>query len=154
MSNDLRKLYSTIIKAHNESPVNFEKRSGAAILLKAYNPICGDRFEIYINAAASDRQSIIQDLSFHGFGCAISKASTSIMVKSLKGKSSEEAGKLCDQFLKFVNNESVVSELILPDDFAAFSGVHDFPERLDCATLAWKEMKTFLTSASNPGQLI
>ncbi|CAN5467904.1 SUF system NifU family Fe-S cluster assembly protein [soil metagenome] len=150
MSNNLRKLYSDTIKAHNESPVNFEKRPGSAALLKAYNPICGDRFEVFINPMPDNKQSMLKELSFHGFGCAISKASTSVMVKSLIGKSTEDAQKLCDQFLKFVRNDPTVIESPLSDDFVAFSGVHDFPERLDCATLAWKEMKTFLTSVTEP----
>ena len=70
MSNDLRKLYSEIIKEHNENPFHFEKISDAKNMIKAYNPICGDRFELYVDS----QQNKIEKLHFHGFGCAISKA--------------------------------------------------------------------------------
>ena len=143
MKDDLKKLYSEIIKAHNETPFHFEKRGNAKNTLKAYNPICGDRFEVYVN---SDKRTV-KELYFHGFGCAISKASTSILTKTLEGKPLKEALELCDHFLRFINQEGD-NALILLDDFLAFTGVHDFPERHDCASLSWREMKKFLESKS------
>ena len=142
MSNALNKLYSEIIKAHNETPFHFKKIAEAQNILKAYNPICGDRFELYIN----DNQNKITEFHFHGFGCAISKASTSILTKSIEGKPHQEALAICDHFLRFIDRKLNNNDLILSDDFKAFSGVHDFPERYDCATLSWKEMKKFLES--------
>jgi len=142
MNSDLKKLYPEIIKAHNDVPFHFEKRIGEGEVIKAYNPICGDRFELYMTV---DQHKISQ-LHFHGFGCAISKAATSILTKSLEGKTLDEALSVCNNFLGFINKEVHVDQLVLPDDFLAFSGVHDFPERYDCATLAWKEMKKFLQS--------
>ena len=144
MKQDLKKLYSEIIKEHNENPFHFEKRENAGKTLKAYNPICGDRFEVYVD---SDQRTL-KELHFHGFGCAISKASTSVLTKSLEGKQLKEALELCDRFLHFINQELRDKELILSDDFLAFSGVHDFPERYDCASLSWREMKNFLESKS------
>ena len=142
MKDDLRKLYSEIIKAHNETPFHFEKKGNAKNTLKAYNPICGDRFDVYVN---SD-QRMVKELHFHGFGCAISKASTSVLAQTLEGKSLKEALELCDQFLRFINQETRDNKLILSDDLLAFTGVHDFPERYDCASLSWWEMKKFLES--------
>ena len=142
MNSDLKKLYSEIIKAHNEAPFHFEKKSNAADVIKAYNPICGDRYELYV----SPDQHKINQLHFHGFGCAISKATTSILTKSLEGKTLEEALSVCNDFLGFINRELQGDKLTLSDDFLAFSGVHDFPERYDCATLSWREMKKFLES--------
>lgn len=139
MNGDLKKLYSEIIKAHNEAPFHFVKKSDANVVIKAYNPICGDRFELYVGC----EQNKITQLHFHGFGCAIAKASTSILTKSIEGKEASEALIICNAFLRFINKE-VGNELPLPDDFLAFSGVHDFPERYDCATLSWREMKKFL----------
>ena len=142
---DLKKLYSEIIKAHQSSPFHFEKRGDSGVTLKAYNPICGDKFEIYFEVTANNQQqTTVNELYFHGFGCAISKSSTSIMVKSMIGKSPKEALDLCKQFLGFINNELTSNDLILQDEFIAFTGVRDFPERIECATLAWKEMKKFL----------
>lgn len=140
MSKDLKKLYSGIIKVHNETPFHFEKISNAQSTLKAYNPICGDRFELYVDAL----ENKITRLHFHGFGCAISKASTSVLTKSIEGKTPSEALKICNDFLSFIDKTSVNNALALPEEFNAFSGVHDFPERYDCATLSWKAMKTFL----------
>jgi nitrogen fixation protein NifU and related proteins len=140
MNGDLKKLYSEIIRAHNDAPFHFEKRSDAHETIKAYNPICGDRFELYVG----HDQNKINQLHFHGFGCAISKASTSILTKSLAGKEASEALIICNAFLRFINKEATQNESPLPDDFLAFAGVHDFPERYDCATLSWREMKKFL----------
>ncbi len=142
MNGDLKKLYPETIKAHNESPFHFEKTADAAHTLKAYNPICGDRFELYL----SPKDQMISELHFHGFGCAISKASTSVLMKTLEGKSFQEALAACNNFIRFIDHELPYNELLLTVDFKAFSGVRDFPERYDCATLSWKEMKTFLES--------
>jgi nitrogen fixation NifU-like protein len=142
VKDNLKKLYSEIIKEHNETPFHFEKREKPKNTIKAYNPICGDRFEIYVD---SDRR-MVKALHFHGFGCAISKASTSILAKTLEGKSRKEALELCDQFLWFINKESGNNGLILSADFLAFAGVHDFPERYDCVLLSWREVRKFLES--------
>lgn len=140
--NDVRKLYSTIIKFHNELPFHFEKISNAQFTIKAYNQVCGDRFELYID----ENENKIKALHFHGFGCAISKASASVLVKSMEGKNLTEALAVCNHFLRFLNKDLNDNELILSAEFQAFFGVHDFPERYDCASLAWKEMKIFLES--------
>ncbi len=137
MSSDLKKLYPEIIKAHNETPFHFEKRLDANEVIKAYNPICGDRFEIFMTSDSIK----INTVHFHGFGCAISKASTSILTKSIEGKTLTEALMICTTFLGFIDKETQDEKITLPDEFLAFSGVHDFPERYDCATLSWKEMK-------------
>ena len=137
---DLKKLYTQFIKVQNETPFHFEKKLTSEFTLKAYNPICGDRFEIYIDQPMGSLDAVY----FHGFGCAISKASTSVMVKSLTGKSGSDALSICNEFLDFMDKKVSVSELTLGKDVLAFSGIHDFPERYDCVTLAWKEMKKFL----------
>ena len=142
MNSDLNKLYPAKIKALNESPFHFEKRENAGRTLKAYNPICGDRFQLYINP----KEQVIRELHFHGFGCAISKASTSMMVMTLEGKSFREALSLCNGFLRFLDGEKQDSDTPLPEDFNTFSGLRDYPERHDCVALSWKEMKAFLES--------
>ena len=82
MNERLKGLYKTIILEHNKEPFFFEKNEKATYGLKAYNQICGDRFELYFDV----KNGLISDLTFHGFGCAISKASTSVLVKNLRGK--------------------------------------------------------------------
>ena len=143
MNQDLKKLYPDILKAHNNSPYHFEKKEGAYNVIKAYNPICGDRFELYVDLETSNK---VNQLFFHGIGCSVSKASTSILTKILEGKTLAEASLLCNNFLAFVTKKSGFETLLLPEEFKAFSGVHDFPERLECAALAWREMKRFLDS--------
>jgi len=138
MKDDLKKLYSDIIKTHNETPFHFEKRFNAQTSIKAYNPLCGDRFEIF---AEVDGRTI-KELYFTGIGCAISKASTSILAKSLEGKNVEEALSICVTFLGFINEKMIPPNI--QDDFMAFSGIHEHPERSDCATLSWRETKRFL----------
>ena len=137
--NDLKKLYPEIIKAHNDAPYHFEKITNPTSTFKAYNAICGDRFEVFLNLNGQK----IEQAHFHGFGCAISKASTSLLIKSIEGKTIDEAKGICEKFLQFINKESPVDALTLSDEFLAFAGVHDFPERYDCATLSWRELGKF-----------
>lgn len=139
MSGDLNKLYSSTIRSNNDSPYHFQKRTSGQSL-KAYNPVCGDRFEIFVEAVNGK----IQQLHFHGFGCAVSKASASVMVRLLEGKSINSALNLCNNFLGYIDQQLNEQEILSPD-FNAFSAVHEFPERYDCATLVWKEMKKYLT---------
>lgn len=139
MNERLKNLYKTIILKHNNKPVSFEKNESATHVLKAYNPVCGDRFELFFEV----KNGVIEDLTFHGFGCAISKASTSVLVKNLKGSNFTEAKLLCEKFQKVTEPEA---EKItdLDEEFEAFSAAKDFPGRLKCATLSWDEMLVFL----------
>ena len=139
MNKRLKKLYQTIILQHHKAPFAFEKREDAQYVLKAYNPICGDRFDLFFDL----KNGAIDSLTFHGFGCAISKASSSILVKHLKNKPIEEALFLCEQFEQVVelNNQNTNYP---NDDFEAFSAAKEFPGRLQCATLSWGEIKQFL----------
>jgi nitrogen fixation NifU-like protein len=140
MNESVKKLYPETIREHNAHPYHFEKRSHPS--LKAYNPLCGDKFEMYIHESGD----LIDSVYFHGFGCAISKASTSILAKTLEGKRRDDAIRICDDFLHFVNQETNQGDTVGNDVFSAFSSLHEFPERRDCATLSWREMKTFLES--------
>jgi len=140
MNEKLKRLYKTIILKHNSEPVFFEKKENATYILKAYNQICGDRFELYFEV----ENGVIEDLSFHGFGCAISKASTSVLVKKLKGKKIEEALLLCQKFQTVTDEEKEMVEN-MEEEFEAFSAAKEFPGRLKCATLSWDEMIDFLT---------
>ncbi|MFK8005662.1 MAG: Fe-S cluster assembly sulfur transfer protein SufU [Saprospiraceae bacterium] len=139
MNERLKKLYKTVILEHNKTPFFYEKKEEATYVLKAYNQICGDRFELYFEV----KSGIIEDLTFHGFGCAISKASTSVLVKNIKGKDFVEALLFCRGFLSATTSEEEVGEN-LGEELEAFSAAKEFPGRLKCATLAWDEMIKFL----------
>lgn len=139
MNERLKGLYKTVILEHNKTPFFYEKNEAATYVLKAYNQICGDRFELYFEV----KDGLIEDLTFHGFGCAISKASTSVLVKNLIGKSYVEALLFCQQFLS-VTSDEIETDKNLGKELEAFSAAKEFPGRLKCATLAWDEMVKFL----------
>ena len=139
MKDKLKELYKTVILKYNKAPYNYEKREGATHHLEAYNPICGDHFHLYFEM----KDGLIEQIHFHGYGCAISKASTSVLAKHLEGKSIEEALVLCEEFEQVVVPTSE-SQPIKKEEFEAFEAARDFPGRLQCATLSWETMQTFL----------
>ena len=141
MNEQLKALYQSVILKHDKSPFHYGKREGAIHIIKAYNAFCGDRFDIYFDI----KNGVITDISFHGFGCAISKASTSVLVKKIENLPLEKVKTTIELFLKNVTpgeNGMTTSD----DEITAFSAAKDFPGRQKCATLAWDEMKIFLTA--------
>jgi len=130
----LKNLYHKAILQHNKQPFNFRKMEEADLVLEAYNQLCGDQFKIFIKLD----NNTITDISFHGYGCAISKASTSVLVQTLLEKNLAEAKKITAQFLKLVQGEDL--EEVLYEDFLAFQAAKDFPTRMKCATLSWEEI--------------
>jgi nitrogen fixation NifU-like protein len=133
---DLRELYQQVILDHNRNPRNFKELPDAR-RVDGYNPLCGDHYTIFVQLDGDT----IKDIGFTGSGCAISKASASVMSSSVKGKSTEEADRLFDTFHKLVTGEGAASGEEL-GRMAAFSGVSEFPTRVKCATLAWHTLKT------------
>ena len=135
---ELRELYQQIILDHNKNPRNFGKIDAANRVREGYNPLCGDHLHVYLHVAGDT----IADISFEGSGCAISKASASLMTAALKGKPVSEAVAMFEKF-----QEMVTSEIDAPVDdqslgkMAIFAGVREFPMRVKCATLAWHTMK-------------
>ena len=141
MSPDSRsELYQQVIIEHNKSPKNFRKIAGATHEAEGYNPLCGDHLHIYLHV--KEPGGVIEDVSFEGDGCAISKASASLMTTSLKGKTRKEAEVLFDQFHRLIKGElhpdkdsNVLGKL------SVFSGIWHFPARVKCASLSWHTMK-------------
>lgn len=134
---DLRDLYQQIILDHNKSPRNFHKLDHATHQVEGYNPLCGDHYTIYLKLS----EGIIEDISFEGSGCAISKASASLMSSMLKGKTVEEAETIFGKFHDIVTGQVAAEEnLIELGKLAVFSNVCDYPARVKCATLAWHTM--------------
>ena len=131
---DLRDLYQDVILEHSKAPRNFKVLPGADHKAEGFNPLCGDRFTIYVTLAGD----AIQDVSFQGAGCAISKASASMMTQSVKGKTLAEAEKIFARFHDMVTGHKPSSEEETElGKLTVFSGVSEFPVRVKCATLAW-----------------
>ncbi len=137
----LRDLYQEVILDHNKNPRNFRAMDHATVSVEGYNPLCGDHYTVYLKIEGET----ITDVSFQGAGCAISKASASVMSQMLKGKTKEEAVKMFEGFHELVTGKHVGSNG--QDKFgrlAAFAGVSEFPARVKCASLAWHTMKAAL----------
>ncbi len=138
---ELRELYQQVILDHNKTPRNFGELVTANRSQEGYNPLCGDHLHVHLHLE-NDR---IEDIRFEGSGCAISKASASLMTVALKGKGIDEAQVLFAQFRDMVMTDAAepVDEEKL-GKMAIFSGVREFPMRVKCATLAWHTMKAAL----------
>ncbi len=147
MDNELRELYQQIILDHNKSPKNFKKLETANHSAEGYNPLCGDRIDIYLNI----QDGIISDVSFQGSGCAISKASASLMTTILKGKTVEEAQSLFEKFHELVTGKLEAANLNEElGKLIVFAGVKEFPARVKCASLAWHTMISALKEENKP----
>lgn len=139
MKERLKQLYKKIILQHNAAPYHFEKKEGTQYRVDAYNPLCGDRFQLFFDI----ENGVIDNIYFFGYGCAISKASTSVLVEALEKKTLKNATTLCEEFLNVIHNKETDST-IEKEEFEAFSAAKDFPGREKCATLSWDEFKLFL----------
>ena len=128
---DLTDLYQSVILDHNRRPRNYSVLPKANRVGSGNNPMCGDQMTVYVRLEG-DR---IADLSFQGSGCAISKASTSLMTLHLKGKTIAEAEEIYAGVHKVVTTGQVADDDM--SDLAALAGVHQFPARIKCATLGW-----------------
>ena len=135
---ELRDLYQEVILDHNRRPRNFRAIADATRTAKGHNPLCGDRLTLFL---ILDGERIV-DLSFEGSGCAISKASASLMTEALKGRTVDEAARLFDRFHQLVTAppDTPVSTEGL-GKLAVFAGVREYPARVKCASLAWHTMK-------------
>jgi nitrogen fixation NifU-like protein len=135
---DLRDLYQETILDHNKRPRNFKKLENANRSADGYNPLCGDKVKVYLRV----EDGRVQDLSFEGSGCAISKASASVMTESLKGKSVEEVESIFKRFRDLVMGKTEDADDL--GKLVVFSGVCEFPTRVKCATLAWHALQAAL----------
>lgn len=143
--NALGDLYQEVILDHNRQPRNFHAIEGAARKAEGHNPLCGDRVTVYVDLEGNR----LRDISFVGSGCAISKASASMMTEALKGKTRADAEALFQVFHRLLTEdgprgarpEAPAADL---GKLVVFSGVREFPVRVKCATLAWHTMRAAL----------
>lgn len=139
MNGELRDLYQEIILDHNKNPRNFRRPAAANREAEGYNPLCGDHYTIWLQVDGAT----VRDYGFEGSGCAISKASASVMGTLVKGKSADEARRMYETFRKVVTGEEK-PDLETLGKLAAFAGVSEFPARVKCAILPWHAMHTAL----------
>ena len=136
---DLRELYQELILEHSKAPRNYRELKPATSKAEGYNPLCGDRFTVSVQAEGDS----IQDIAFQGSGCAISKASASMMTQSVKGKTKQQVKELFEHFHRMVTGNENSSSADL-GKLAVFAGVAEFPTRVKCATLAWHTLQAAL----------
>ncbi|MGD0154969.1 MAG: Fe-S cluster assembly sulfur transfer protein SufU [Terracidiphilus sp.] len=138
---ELSDLYQEVILEHSKAPRNFRKPEATNRHAEGYNPLCGDRCSVYLDV----ENGAIKDIGFQGSGCAISRASASMMTQALKGKSKEEAAKLFEEFHNLVTGDpEAMKNAADLGKLAAFGGVSKFPARVKCATLAWHTLQSAL----------
>lgn len=144
MSSGLNELYQQLILDHNKSPRNFRKIEKATHHAEGYNPLCGDHFTVFVEMDGDT----IKDVSFQGSGCAISKASASMMTTAVKGTSRDEAEALFEKFHAVVTRaiHKEVDDLDELGCLGALAGVAEFPARIKCASLAWHALHSALNS--------
>ena len=136
---ELRDLYQEVILDHNKSPHNYREMPDASRIALGHNPLCGDKLKLYVRIE-DDR---VLDVAFQGSGCAISKASASIMTDAVKGKTLTEAETLYGQFHELLTGPpDVKADGAGLGKLAVFSGVREFPARVKCATLAWHTLES------------
>jgi nitrogen fixation NifU-like protein len=138
---ELSELYQQVILDHNKKPRNFHRLETANRTAEGYNPLCGDQLNVYVQL----EDERVKDISFEGSGCAISKASASMMTQAVKGKTRKETEELFREFHRMVTGQ--LDEENEPNDLGRlkiFAGVREFPVRVKCATLSWHTMRAAL----------
>jgi len=137
---DLRELYQEVILDHNKRPRNFGHLREANRHAEGHNRLCGDRLTVYLDV----ENGVIKGASFEGAGCAISRASASLMTDAVKGRSVADAERMFEEFHRMVTSgvDRDVEESL--GKLAVFCGVREFPSRVKCASLAWHTMHAAL----------
>ncbi len=142
-----RALYEQVILDHNRNPRNFKKLPDADKSVEGFNPLCGDHFTVHIKLDGE----VIQEITFEGSGCAISKSSASVMTTVLKGKTRAEAEELFHRFHTMITSrpDTPLDETSL-GKLQVFAGVREFPVRIKCATLAWHAVHSAIEGDTAP----
>jgi nitrogen fixation protein NifU and related proteins len=139
---ELRELYQDVILEHSKAPRNYRVLAAPSRKAEGFNPLCGDRYTVYVELDGD----AIRDIAFQGSGCAISKASASLMTQSVKGKTQAEVEQLFGEFHNIVTGEAPASNGNVPvvGKLSVFAGVSAYPVRVKCATLAWHTLRAAL----------
>lgn len=143
---DLKDLYQEVIVDHNRSPRNFGELEDADCTVEGYNPLCGDKLNLYVKYDG-DR---ISDVKFDGSGCAISVASASLMTEAMKGRTKAEAEAIFNDFHELLTARELPADIDKLDKLAALAGVRDYPTRIKCAILCWHTLHSALEGKTEP----
>lgn len=146
---DLTDVYNDLIMEHSMNSYNKKKLEGADYSEIGHNPNCGDEIKLEIKVNGD----IIEDLAFTGHGCAISQASTSIMIDTLRGKTIKEAKAIVKTFIEMIKRETTDEEQLKKlEDAIAFKNVSNMPARVKCALLAWHTLEDMLNKNDQSGK--
>jgi nitrogen fixation NifU-like protein len=144
---ELKDLYQEVILDHQRNPRNFARLPNANRHAEGMNPLCGDHVTVYLDV----KDGVIQNISFQGEGCAIAKASASMMTAAVKGKSLSEASETFTRFHQMVmGGQDPCFDFESLGKLAAFSGVSAFPVRVKCASLAWHTLNAAMNDSAEP----
>jgi nitrogen fixation NifU-like protein len=141
---EISDLYQELIVDHSRRPRNFKRLEYATHQAEGFNPLCGDKVKVYVDL----ERDVIRDVAFEGEGCAISKASASLMTESIKGKSRADVERLSSRFRALATGTGDADPQGL-GKLAVFSGLRGFPTRVKCATLAWHTLRAALEQSSD-----
>jgi nitrogen fixation NifU-like protein len=144
---ELSDLYQEVILDHGKRPRNFGPLEGATHHAEGLNPLCGDHLTVH---ARLDERGKVAEIRFEGTGCAISKASASVMTGIVKGLGPAEVDALFEKFHKLVTEGGAEAEVESLGKLAVFGGVHDFPTRVKCASLAWHTLRQAIHGGQGP----
>ena len=139
---EIADLYQELIVDHSRRPRNYRRLENATRQAEGFNPLCGDKVKVYVDL----ENDVVRDISFEGEGCAISKASASLMTETIKGKSKAEVEQLFSRFRHLATGTGDGSGL---GKLAVFSGLRGFPARVKCATLVWHTLHAALEQRAN-----
>jgi nitrogen fixation NifU-like protein len=133
-------LYQEILLEHNNRPRNYRQLDGATQSAEGFNPLCGDIVTVYLDV----NDGVVQDVSFQGSGCAISRASASMMTESIKGQSIDQVTQVFDAFHLMMTDPGADLDYDTLGDLESLAGVTGFPTRIKCAVLAWHTLRAAL----------
>ena len=135
-SSDLKQLYNAVIMKHQKDPYHFEEKDGEPSFI-ASNPMCGDTFKVYLQEQGDQ----IMDVHYHGFGCALSKASASILLKAIENKTRDEVREFCSDFLAAAEGRK---KWQYSDETDMLAELRNHGGRMDCIKLVWKGLNDYL----------
>ncbi|MCR5186541.1 MAG: SUF system NifU family Fe-S cluster assembly protein [Clostridia bacterium] len=149
---ELDEIYNDLIMEHSMNSYNKKKLDKPDYCELGHNPNCGDEITLELKLKENEGTSIIEDMAFSGHGCAISQASTSIMIDTLKGKTIEEAKEIIKTFIEMIKRETKSEEeLEKLEEAIAFRNISNMPARVKCALLAWHTLESMLEKKENEG---
>ena len=142
----LNDLYQEILLEHNSKPRNFRVVEPHTQNKEGINPLCGDRILLYMDV----KDDVVVDIGFQGSGCAISRASTSMLTETIMGQKIEDINQVFEEVHKMLTEPGAELDVNLLGDLEMLSGVTDFPVRIKCAMLSWHTLKSLIDNSSEP----